>query len=94
MLSMNHCLSHDKENKVQIRRGCFISFLKLKAGLRIRIRLDPVFLPGSNLSGSGSGFSPDTGTKKRVSAESDLPEENLKIMTKDSQKMKKATISY
>ena len=42
----------------------------------------------SNFSGSGSGFSPD-GTKK-----SDLSEDNLKFMTKDRQKMKKATISY
>ena len=50
----------------------------------------------SNFSGSGSGFSPDSGTKKecRKVSKSDLSEENLKIMTKDRQKMKKATISY
>ena len=49
----------------------------------------------SNFSGSGSGFSPD-GTKKecRKVSKSDLSEENLKFMTKDRQKMKKATISY
>ena len=47
-------------------------------------------------SGSGSGFSPDSGTKKncREVSKSDLSEENLKFMTKDRQKMKKATISY
>ena len=52
---------------------------------------DPVFLHGS-----GSGFSPDSGTKKnyRKVSKSDLSEENLKFMTKDRQKMKKATISY
>ena len=52
----------------------------------------------SNFSGSGivSGFSPDSGTKKnrRKVSKSDLSEENLKFMTKDRQKMKKATISY
>ena len=42
------------------------------------------------LSGSGSGFCPDPGTKKewRKGSKSDLSEENLKIMTKDRQKMK------
>ena len=50
----------------------------------------------SNFSGSGSGFSPDSGTKKkcRKVSKSDLSEENLKVMTKDRQKMKKANISY
>ena len=59
---------------------------------------DPVFLHGS---GSGSGFqifwiriwirfSQDSGKLQK----SDLSEENLKFMTKDRQKMKKATISY
>ena len=42
---------------------------------------DPVFLHGS---GSGS----------RKVSKSDLSEENLKFITKDRQKMKKATISY
>ena len=52
----------------------------------------------SNFSGSGSwsGFSPESGTEKncRKVSKSDLSEENLKFMTKDRQKMKKATISY
>ena len=47
--------------------------------IRIRIRFQP-------------GFGSDPGTKK--DEKSDLPEENLKIMTKDHQKLKKATISY
>ena len=64
---------------------------------------DPVFLHGS---GSGSGFQisldPDPVFKfsakilencRKVS-KSDLSEENLKFMTKDRPKMKKATISY
>ena len=58
----------------------------------IRRVADPVFLHGS-----GSAFSPDSGTKKtncRKVSKSDLSEENLKFMTKDRQKMKKATISY
>ena len=51
---------------------------------------DPLFLPGS-----GSGFSPDFGKKEcRKVSKRDLSEENLKFMTKDRQKMKKATISY
>ena len=69
-------------------------------GLRIRIRSDMVFL-----TGSGSGFQisldPDPVSaqileqkKCRKVSKSDLSEENLKFMTKDRQKMKKATISY
>ena len=48
----------------------------------------------SNFSGSGPGFNPDPGTKKecRKGSKSELSEENLKIMTKDRQKLKKATI--
>ena len=60
-----------------------------------------MFLPGS-----GSGFQisldPDPVSAQileqkkecRKVSESDLLEENLKTMTKDRQKMKKATISY
>ena len=69
--------------------------------LWIRIRF-------SHFSGSGSGFhislDPDSDPvsaqilkqKKycRKVSKSDLSEENLKFMTKDRQKMKKATISY
>ena len=61
------------------------------AWIRIRIRF-------SNFSGSGygSGFNPDSGTKKecRKVSKSDLSEDNLKIMTEDRHKTKKATISY
>ena len=70
------------------------------AWIRIRIR----FL---NFSGSGCGFQisldsdPDPVSalileqkKCRKVSKSDLSEENLKFMTKDRQKMKKATISY
>ena len=59
-------------------------------GLLIRIRSDPVFLPGS---GSGFKISLDLepvsapGSRSKKSAE-----ENLKIMTKDRQKIKKASI--
>ena len=73
--------------------------------IRIRIRSDPVFLNGSG-SGSGSGFQisldPDVGPDSaqileqkncRKVSKSYLSEENLKFMTKDRQKMKKATIS-
>ena len=54
---------------------------------------DPVFLHGS-----GSGFQIfwirfQPRFWKKVS-KSDVSEENLKFMTKDRQKMKKATISY
>ena len=71
----------------------------------LRIRSDPVFLHGSG-SGSGSGFQisldPDPVSDQileqkkecRNVSKSDLSEENLKIMTKGLQKMKKATISY
>ena len=67
----------------------------------MRIRSELVFLPGS-----GSGFQifldPDPVSAQileqkkecRNVSKSDLSEENLKIMTKDRQKMKKATISY
>ena len=71
---------------------------------------DPAFLPGiqirfSNFSGSGSGFQnsldPDLDPFSaqilencRKVTKSDLSEENLRFMTKDRQKMKKATISY
>ena len=43
------------------------------------------------LSWSGSGFSQDSGTKKKCRnvSKSDLSEENLKIMTKEHQKWKK-----
>ena len=57
-----------------------------------------------NFSGSGSGFQisldPDPVSaqmeqkKCRKVSKSDLSEENLKFMTKDRQKMKKATIFY
>ena len=71
----------------------------LKPGLRIRIRSDPVFLHGS---GSGPGFQISLDPvsaqileqKSRKVSKSDLSEENLKFMTKDRQKMEKATISY
>ena len=58
------------------------------AWIRIRIRF-------SNFSGSGSGFTPDSGKKNcRKVSNIDLSEGNLKFMTKERQKMKKATISY
>ena len=73
----------------------------MQARFRIRIRF-------SNFSGSGSGFqislTPDPDPvsaqileqkkKCRKVSKSDLSEENLKFMTKDRQKMKKATIFY
>jgi len=51
----------------------------------------------SNFSGSGVGFEPpDPGAKKecRKGSKSYLLGENLRIMAKDRQKMKRATISY
>ena len=60
------------------------------AWIRIRISLDPDPVFKFSGSGSGSGFSQDSGKLQK----SDLSEENLKFMTKDRQKMKKATISY
>ena len=53
----------------------------------------------SNISGSGFQISLDPVSAQilencRKVSKSDLSEENLKFMTKDRQKMKKATISY
>ena len=65
------------------------------SGSGFQISLDPDSDPVFKFSGSGSGsgFSQDSG-KLQKGFKSDLSEENLKFMTKDRQKMKKATISY
>ena len=79
--------------------------IQLERGLRTKLYSRPGF---PNFSGSGSGFQisldPETDPvsvqileqKKegRKVSKSDLSEENLKIMTKNLQKMKKATTPY
>ena len=65
------------------------------SGSGFQISLDPDPDPVFKFSGSGSGsVSGKILENCRKISKSDLSEENLKFMTKDRQKMKKATISY
>ena len=76
----------------------------LLPGSGFQISLDPIrirysiffWIRFSNYSGSGSGFSPriPEQIKRAERTFKVIFEENLKITTKDRQKMKKATISF